>query len=113
MVKKFALLLALTFITACATTEKLELKLKSRMGTNVNDLISEIGPPHDTFTKPNGDVMYTWKNRGPATASAVPQNIFSPSHVVFNQNYCDITYTTSKEGLIIDYSFRGNHCKMR
>lgn len=108
------LITMILMLSACATTKKLETKLASRVGMNVNDLINEIGPPQSSFSKPNGEMIYTWVNERNSTISQsgpFPSSFNNSLEV--ERNFCNISYTADKEGIIKSWYHYGNICRIR
>lgn len=111
MAKLIRLAILTALLSSCATTAKLEARMQARIGQNINDVISEIGPPTRTFVKPDGNTVYTWANRGPATAT--PYNFFGTQQVQISNSWCDVSYTAGATGIIESYNYNGNQCRSR
>lgn len=108
---KLLILILIPFlIIACATTGKLEDKMQTRIGMNVNSLIDEIGPPSSSFQKPDGDIMYTWHNDGGSNSRTISSYSGYKTYATTNY-YCDVTYITGKDQIIKSWQHQGNNCK--
>lgn len=95
----------------CATTGKLEKRMQERVGQNVNSVINEIGPPTQSFKKPDGDTVYTWHNTSGDTSRLI--NSWGQTQVLTESNYCDVSYTAGPDGIIKGWFHRGNRCIAR
>lgn len=103
---KLAMLL-LILTTSCATSAKLEAKMQARVGQNINSLVDELGPPSQTFKKPDGDTMYTWVEQKGSRGVAVGQMVY------LKNRYCSVTYTAGEDGIIKSWRHEGNSCKSK
>ena len=102
------LLLLGLVVVGCATTGKLEERMKARLGQNINQVVTEIGPPHTTFKRPDGATVYTWNN---AAGSKASDGAFGG--VVITDYGCRVSYTAGDNGVITNYAANGNYCKSR
>lgn len=105
-----SVLLGTLSVAGCATTAGYKRVCDSWMGSNVNTLITAWGPPSDTYTMPNGQVMYTWLNVGGTRVfSNYNQylNMVTSNEVTY---WCKTTMTANSEGTIISWRFEGNSC---
>jgi hypothetical protein len=94
--------------SGCATIKNTEAKLQSRVGMNVNNLISEIGPPTSSFKRPDGNTVYTW-DWGNTMTGTVVQGFAGPQ-IEYNNKSCKISYTTNSSDIITNWNWQGNAC---
>lgn len=110
--RRIFLLLAITFfMSACATTENYEAKLKTWVGSDINNLITSWGPPSDEYKMPNGNIMYTWLRVG---NTMVISNYNQYTNTVLTssvRHWCKTTFTVNSAGTIRNWRWEGNSCR--
>jgi hypothetical protein len=101
-------LILLLLLTGCATTEKYDAKVKTWVGSDINELIASWGPPSSGFDMPNGNKMYTYvKSMGSSTY--VDNDALIGTTARTNSLYCKTTFTVAGSR-ITDYHWQGNRC---
>ena len=116
------LVIILVIFQGCATNAKFVQKYNSWVGYNIAHLIAQIGYPDDTFTLPNKNTVYVYER---SRVYAVPSpmigygfggtyggfgyGMYSYGHDVV-QETCKLFLETKKDGIIVRWSSRGNHC---
>jgi len=83
------------FILGCAHGQTLQEKLKSKVGKNIDEVISANGSPTSTYPVSTGNKIYIWKSAGQ-----------DPS----KNGDCDIQYETDTSGVIVAATHQGS-CK--
>lgn len=114
--KKFYIILALVFITACATEAKYENNLNSMVGFNKRDLIDAWGPPAKTYKLDNKTEYLTYET---STSSYVPGTsrtslLGDTAYTNYNNGYmmnytCSTTFTL-ENGIVSSWRHSGNNC---
>jgi hypothetical protein len=84
--------------------EKWEMHCQSRVGTNINDLISRVGPPTSTFNKTNGETVYSFDRVEGVNSAAV--GVSGASFGSAWQRKCRVNYTASAD-TIQSYTWDG------
>src|ERR1022692_4129039 len=103
-------------LAGCTTLQGHELTnhLDESVGASINDFIDDFGPPTSTFTKPNGEVMYSWLwGKSGIYSIPVTQNGNTTYSVSSYENHCKMTMTTSPDGIIKNWRLTGNDCPSR
>jgi hypothetical protein len=123
--------LALLITTGCTmrTTKGFEQACDSRLGSHIDDLIRDMGPPAQITPLSEGKKMYTWdfsySHQGSYT---LPQTNYTSGYVgntyytgqttSYNTHYytvnksCVVHFQVRPDGIIEWYRFRGNNCKL-
>lgn len=94
-------------LNACATTSRYEEILNSWANNDINRLIEAWGPPADTYTMPDGRVLYTWYYDGGAVAMPIANMAYAVRRV------CKTTFTVGNDNRIQCWRYEGNACKAK
>jgi hypothetical protein len=91
-------------LSGCATQGKLEEKLDSNLGKNIDEIIERAGPPNSMADLHNGGRVYAWQVYANST-------FFDKMNGSLGGT-CNVRYTTDSDGMILKYSYSGQFCKM-
>lgn len=96
--------------TASRTTENYSKICKTWMGADINELIGKWGVPSNEYTKPNGDIMYSWLRVGSTQVTTSYSYWLGQVNTNKVTYYCNTTFTVNSHGEIIDWTWKGNAC---
>lgn len=85
-------------LSGCATTAGYQKIVDSWMGAEENKLIESWGVPDNVYQLNETDKVFTYKESS--------QAILSGSVVTYS---CE-TYFTVRDGVVVDWKFKGNKC---
>lgn len=94
----------------CTTTESLKERMDTWLEQDINQAMTQWGPPSRTYTMPNGNKQYTWLYTG---NTVVTTHYFEYLNMVQSgavTYWCEITLTTKDSGYIRAWNTRGNSC---
>lgn len=109
----FLLLVFFSGIMGCssATEENYTKIVKSWENHDINDLMMKWGQPSDEYLMPNGNKMYTWLYVGGSLVTVDYNrylNMVTANSITY---WCKTTFTTDKNGRIINWQWQGNACR--
>jgi hypothetical protein len=91
-------------VAGCATESAFREKAESHLGQDVNDLLSEMGPPSREYTMPSGHKLLTWIGVGSTVAVA---NTSGATTVASAKTHsCSLTYEIGDDR-VVSYRYDG------
>lgn len=110
-VRVFILLVIVSFVvTSCATTEGYKKIVQSWVGSNVNQLINQWGPPTGEYKMPNGHIVYTWIREGQRQVNTGYNRYTNQIQTSTSSLHCETSFTADASGKIYTWQFKGNNC---
>jgi hypothetical protein len=110
-VRLFIVAVWLGAIVGCATSGKFAAQMDSWVGGDINSAIGQFGPPSNTYTLPNGSVMYTWLWVGNSVVTT-NYNEYVGLVTTARTPWCRVSFTAS--GSRIDtWRADGNRCRSK
>lgn len=106
--------LLLVYLSGCAhgptLQQRLQQRLDSHIGQNIDDIIERFGPPAQTYQLNNGNKVYIFRSQGPTVTRAepIPWNFSGQRQLVSQTAVCETQYTTNGVGTILWGTARGN-----
>jgi len=92
-------------LVGCRTESAFQEQARARLGLDLNDVLSEIGPPTSEYLMPNGHRLLTWHRDGPTVAAT---NFYgSGAFTVAKTRSCDLTYEVDERGRIVGERHEG------
>jgi hypothetical protein len=88
----------LATLTACSTQAKFEQNMNSYVGSSEANLVSQMGPPQNSYTVDAHTKILTWSQRGHAMMGTTPVSLS-----------CDVNMTVV-DGRVERWTSRGNQC---
>lgn len=132
------IVVALSFLTSCATTSKAELarqeaafgqQMKNWEGRKIDDLIMRLGPPESVLELSDKKKMYTFLIQNGSvgvgrsvnnTTAYIPKTgntAYFPSYGTTSSVsiplYCKMSFTADRSGQIINWQYEGNICRIK
>ena len=100
-------------LVGCATAGAFKRNMNTWLGVDVNQLMTQWGPPSGQFTMPNANTQYSWLYTG-GTLVTVNYNEYLNQITAGSITYwCHITVTATPASTITAWSARGNACRSR
>ena len=123
MMKKIWYLAGLAvFLGGCATTANYKKAVNSWLGVDITVLAESWGYPSETFTAPNGNLVYVYANSDTYQAPRYTSYTYNPqtnSGYAYEYGgetlkyYCKTFFETGADKKIIKATFEGNACKSK
>lgn len=108
---KFICIIIIFNTLACATVKNTEARMQARVGTSIDNVINQYGPPTSSFKRPDGNMMYSWESGGTTTGRVL--NGFGGPQVQYTSKWCKVSYTVDGSGIITNWNLAGNNCASR
>jgi hypothetical protein len=113
-----AILFTILFIVGCATQAKYEAILNTWIGSNINNMMNSWGYPSGSFKSPNGNTVYVYgdsRTMTMPTQSRTTQDFLGNYETTITGGetinlHCTTYIETDEHGMIVKWSFKGNHC---
>ena len=111
------LLVLMSIVGGCATTEGVDAKWQTWTGRDLGDLTALMGPPSSSSEKPNGRRLLTWTRRFSMSADVRVRSVGGPppfgvtyADIGRTTNYrCDFSITVDKDDRIVS-KYRTTRC---
>ncbi|MEZ8990095.1 hypothetical protein AB4571_15345 [Vibrio breoganii] len=124
--KKLLLIVVITILSGCATTERYNAILDTWMGHDTEELVNSWGYPDNSFVAPNGNKVYVY---GYQASTYVPQTNYTTT--TYNavggtlygnsttnsvggytvQHNCTTFFEVDESGTLVNWRWKGNACK--
>lgn len=111
-------LVAVLLTSACATEGKLQKRLNSAVGQNIDWVVAGWGYPQGQFRAPNGNTVYVYSQSGtlqmPATATSnvygntVQTTVHGGGQLAYG---CSIYLEADANNVIQSFKYAGNTCQ--
>lgn len=122
--KTILLIFLLVVLSACGTTAQYEEVLDSWVGSNANELVQAWGYPENSFSTPNGNTVYVYRDSSGftmptetnSTFSSLGNTVHGRSTTTGGQRVnltCTTYFDINKSNIIVKWGWEGNNCKSR
>lgn len=121
---QLGVLAALALLAACATTANYEAEVQRWVGSPVDELVLEWGPPDNQFTLADGrsviEYRYEATSGGGSYTDTETQIDLSTGQLVqtpvsktrpVRRHWCRTRFVVSADRVVTSYSFQGNACR--
>jgi hypothetical protein len=98
------------FVLSCATSANYEAKLKTWLGSDINNLIASWGPPSNVYTMPNGNKIYTWLWVGGTIVTTNYIELLDTTYTDSVTYWCKTMFTANTMGVVVSLGYNGNSC---
>ena len=108
---RLVIVVIMLLLASCATNQKYSDILGTWTGENVNDLITSWGPPSEEYTKPDGDVIYTWLFVGGTQVTANYNSYLNMATANSVTYWCKSSFTVGDDNIVKNWRWEGNACR--
>lgn len=118
-VMKRLLAISLLLLASCATEEAYRAEVASWLGKPETALVSAWGAPDLVYDTESGQRVLTYKSRMQFTTTTAPYVgvtdhggvVYAPGSPILRDLQCTTNFTIDG-GVVVDWSFRGNDCRI-
>lgn len=103
---KISIIFILLSIAGCATTANYEKILQTYVGHDADELVTNWGPPANSYEMKNGSKVITFMSINGSTSQYIGNGL-----VVSTQHYCKTDFIVDSANVIQSWQWEGNACR--